>query len=119
MTTIIQRNVLSDDDSQTSDELSSSSTNLDTYPKKKKNNYDDDERLVLSQIFGDIFAQLENEKHLIRPNSVLEENIDVTLIINSITNVISPNIIENQNNNDNDNDSDVLMSLNGLISNIT
>ena len=35
MTTIIQRNVLSDDDSQTSDEFSSSSTNHDTYPKKK------------------------------------------------------------------------------------
>ena len=119
MTTIIQRNVLSDDDSQTSDEFSSSSTNHDTYPKKNKNNYDDDERLILSQIFGDIFAQLENEKHLIRPNSVLEENIDVTSIINSITNVVSPSIIENQNNNDNDNDSDVLMSLNDLISNIT
>ena len=60
MITIIQRNVLSDDDSQTSDELSSSSTNHDTYPEKNKNNYDDDARPVLSQIFEDIFAQLEN-----------------------------------------------------------
>ena len=64
--------------------------------KKNNNNYDDDERLVLSQIFEDIFAQLDNAKHLIHPNSVLEENIDVTSIINSITNVISPSIIENQ-----------------------
>ena len=51
MTTIIQRNVLSDDDSQTCDEFSSSSTNHDTYPKKNKNNYDDDERLIVTNIW--------------------------------------------------------------------
>ena len=95
-TIVVHRNVLSDDDCQKKHVmyfLHYQETTILIW-KKKKDNYDYNEELVLLQIYEDIFAQLEIEKPVIHPSSVLEENNDITSTINSSTNIISFSIIE-------------------------